>query len=335
MPRLVGQVGVSLFEKHVDPSRQIPIKKILICRPNQRLGNLLLTTPLIQELELNFPNCEIDVIVKGPLAKTIFKSYKSINKVIILPRKPFKALIKYLRVWLSVYFKTYDLVINAVDGSSSGRLLTKTAKAPYKIFGDFDVENQKSRTDFIHISKRPIYNLRHYLTRVGHQSLTSKISCLDLKLTQDELKEGKKILNNLVGFKKPTIAIFTYATGPKCYSKSWWANLYELLVENFTNTHHILEILPVENVSQIDFKTKTYYSKDVREICSVIAHCKLFIGADSGMMHLASASKTKTVGLFSVTNKKEYGVYGNGSYNIDTNKDNLEAEILKIKQQYI
>ena len=34
------------------------ISKILICRPNQRLGNLLLITPLIQEIEPVSPNAK-------------------------------------------------------------------------------------------------------------------------------------------------------------------------------------------------------------------------------------------------------------------------------------
>ena len=37
------------------------IKKILVCRPNHRLGSLLLLQPLVQELESTFPNSKIDL----------------------------------------------------------------------------------------------------------------------------------------------------------------------------------------------------------------------------------------------------------------------------------
>jgi predicted Rossmann-fold nucleotide-binding protein len=59
-----------------------------------------------------------------------------------------------------------------------------------------------------------------------------------------------------------------------------------------------LIVLPVENVSQIGFKAPTFYSKDVREIGALMANTEVFIGGDSGIMHLASASKVSTVGLF-------------------------------------
>jgi ADP-heptose:LPS heptosyltransferase len=44
--------------------------------------------------------------------------------------------------------------------------------------------------------------------------------------------------------------------------------------------------------------SKHPYSKDVREIGALMANTEVFIGGDSGIMHLASASKVSTVGLF-------------------------------------
>ena len=80
----------------------------------------------------------------------------------------------------------------------------------------------------------------------------------------------------------------------------------------------------MENVSQIGFKAPSFYSKDIREIASVIANTELFIGADSGIMHLASSSQTPTVGLFSRSNNNKYEPYNNNSVAINTNKGNIK-----------
>ena len=40
------------------------VKRVLISRPNHRLGNLLLITPLVQEVQTLFPNATIDVFIK-------------------------------------------------------------------------------------------------------------------------------------------------------------------------------------------------------------------------------------------------------------------------------
>ena len=49
-----------------------------------------------------------------------------------------------------------------------------------------------------------------------------------------------------------------------------------------------------------------------------MANVDVFVGADSGIMHLSSASKAPTIGLFSVSNLKKYEPYGNGSVGLDT-----------------
>jgi hypothetical protein len=40
---------------------------------------------------------------------------------------------------------------------------------------------------------------------------------------------------------------------------------FAALLQEFPD-YNIIEILPVENVSQIEFKSPTFYSKDIREI---------------------------------------------------------------------
>ena len=91
--------------------------------------------------------------------------------------------------------------------------------------------------------------------------------------------------------------------------------------------YNIIEILPIENISKIAFKTPVFYSKDIREMGSLLANVDLFIGADSGIMHLASAVHVPTVGLFSVTQECVYERYDNNSMAINTNTSSVEEWI--------
>ncbi|MFH7016915.1 glycosyltransferase family 9 protein [Flavobacterium sp. FlaQc-47] len=318
MRTLTKNIGKSGSLEDIILVDKTDIKRILICRPNGRLGNLLLITPLVQEVTEIFPNCKVDLFVKGTLAPIIFENYKNIDKIIDLPKKPFKNLLKYLNVWISIKRQKYDIAINVDQNSSSGRLAVQFSNAKYKFFGDSNEESQLLKNDYEHIAKYPVYNFRHYLTKLRFPKSNKIIAPLDLKLTPSEIAEGKEILNDLFHNDKKTICIFTYATGDKCLSTDWWENFYSKLKEEYTN-YNIIEILPVENVSQIAFKAPTFYSKDVREIGSVIANSNLFIGADSGIMHLASASQTPTIGLFSGTSIKKYEPYDNCSIAIDVN----------------
>jgi ADP-heptose:LPS heptosyltransferase len=291
------------------------------------LGNQLLIIPLIQEISETFPNCKIDLFVKGNLGPVLFKNFEKIGKIIRLPRNHFKHVIQYILAWLQIKQEHYDIVVNVVRNSSSGRLATKFANSRFKFYGAAEKDFQLTYSDYKHIAKYPVYDFRNYLSRLGIPSAYNDIPLLDIKLNPVEIREGKRILQTLVGNEEKIISLFTYATGKKCYTEAWWLGFYNKL-KSYYPSFKIIEVLPVENISNISSKEPTFYSKDIRVIGAVIANTSVFIGADSGMMHLASAVKTPTIGLFSITNPKVYAPYNNNSCGINTTGLALH-EILK------
>lgn len=315
---LTKNIGSSQKDLHRVIEDRAIIKRILICRPNARLGNLLLITPLIKEVSIAFPQAQIDLFVKGGLMPVILKNYKQIGEIIMLPKKPFNSLFAYIKVWLRIERKKYDMAINVDNVSSSGRLAVERSKATFKFYGDDLNENGIKAKDYAHIAKYPVYNFRDFLRSVSVKCADGPVPETDLQLSDSELGQGKKILSDTFDNHRKTIAIFTYATGEKCYSVLWWSDFYELLKTKYERDYNILEILPVENVSQIGFEAASFYSKDIREIGAVLANTILFIGADSGIMHLANAAHTTTLGLFSASSLQKYEPYGYGSKGIDT-----------------
>ena len=306
------------------------VKKVLVSRPNHRLGNNLLMTPLITEISEIFPNAEIHLFTKGNLADTVFENYKNVTRLIKLPRKPFKNLIDYFSCWTSILNEKYDIAINTNRVSSSGKLAVKLSRSNYKFYNILN-ENSKSFDDYSHNAKNPIYNLRHQIKNKINR-FNKKIPKLDIKLRDYEIENGKKLLKSMFRDQKPVISIFTFATGEKCYNKTWWKDLY-FKIKKLENNYNILEILPAENVSQIDFAAKSYYSRDIREIASVMYNVKVFIGADSGMLHLAHSSSVTTIGLFNITESEFYGVYGDNNISIDTNDNNSDYIINTIMKR--
>lgn len=331
MRMLTKNIGASQVGQGAGSSEKIEISRVLICRPNHRLGNLLLITPLLQEISETYPHAKIDLFVKGNLAPLVFKNYDNINRIIQLPKKPFSDISKYLKGWLTIKKNRYDIVINVVNNSSSGRLSAQFANAKFKFFGDVDEQIQLKYKDSAHIAKFPVYSLRNYLTTLGLNASEKQVATLNLKLSPSEVAEGKSLLKNLVKNDKSTICLFTNATGAKIYPEEWWTDFYERLKTGFPE-FNIIEVLPVENSSQIGFKAPTYSNKDIRVVGSLIANTDVFIGADSGMMHLASASQTPTVGLFKMANMDSYEPYNNKSFAINTNIINTEDLIEMFKK---
>lgn len=331
MHRLTKNIGKAYKDPALDASKKLDIKKILIIRPNHRLGNQLLLTPIVQEVMSTFPSCKIDLFVKGGVAIPVFKNYKEINKIIQLPKKPFNHLLKYAMGWISIKKTKYDLVINGDKNSSSGRLLTQLSMSTIKVFGDVHEEIQKKYPDYEHISKYPVYNLRHHLEKLGFGECHKAMPVLDIKLDENEISEGGKLLHKIIKNNNKTICIYTNATGEKCYSENWWKTFYERLLKEFPH-YNIIEMLPIENISKINFKAPHFYSKDIREMGAIIKNTSVFIAADNGVMHLASATLTPTVGFFSVTDPNVYAPYGNGSVALNTNETTLDDWMASINK---
>ena len=292
--------------------------RILICRPNHRLGNLLLITPIVQEVSNIFPKCRIDLFVKGKVAGSLFKNYENVENIIQLPKRPFQHILSYINGWIQIRKNRYDIAVNVDQSSSSGRLSVLFANSRSKILGSVIDELRKKYADYDHHAKFPVYNLWKHLGLIRLYEGENRMPPVDLKLEASEIAEGQKILRDLVRNENLTICLFTFATGQKCYSQQWWVHFYEKLRAEFPHVN-IIEILPLHKVSGLSSRIASFYSTDIREIGSVIANCALFIGADSGIMHLASSVKTPTVGLFSVTDQTRYAPYQNNSTAFNTN----------------
>ncbi|WP_282123413.1 glycosyltransferase family 9 protein [Algibacter mikhailovii] len=327
---LAKGVGNSYTEPAYGSCDVLKVKKVLIIRPNHRLGNQLLLTPLVQEVINVFPNCEIDLFVKGGVAHPVFENYKEVVNVIKLPKRPWSHIVKYISSWASIKQRKYDFVINGDRTSSSGRLLTQIAKADFKIFGEVDDSEFKHLEGYQHISIYPVYNLRLYLKNLGvNIQVENKVPVLDVKLNDQEIAKGKQVLNGVVPGDKETICIYTNATGDKCYSEEWWGTFYERLLKEYPD-YNIIEMLPIENISKINFKSPNFYSQDIREMAAIIRNTSVFIAADNGVMHLASASLAPTVGFFSVTNMEMYKPYGSKNIGLQTNKTKIDYWITAI-----
>ncbi len=304
------------------------ITRILIIRPNHRLGNQLLLSPLVQEIHNQIPNCEIDLLVNGGLSKILYQNYHYVHLVHNLPKKPIKNLFLYLKTSFKVLRKRYDLGISGCEDSNSGKIFLKLSRCNHKIYDSGMYKENKP----CHIAQYPIYNLLMNQNINVHNKQIDYPK-IDLLLSAEEINIGKQILHKMVSKDKAVVAIFTNATGTKKLSKEWWKRLYRTLKNELPDVN-ILEILPKENISQIDFKSAHYLSSDLREIASVIENCSLFIGTDSGMMHLAASTSTPTTGLFSVTKPEIYEPYGNNKRSILID-DSSQDEIINFSKKIL
>jgi ADP-heptose:LPS heptosyltransferase len=326
MRKMTRNLGITRISLPSDVTPPQKIERVLVCRPNHRLGNLLLITPLLREVEETLPHARVDLFVKGTIAPVLFKNYSSVNRIIQLPKKPLKNIFRYVHGWIIIKRCRYDLVINVVNHSSSGKVSARFANSKFRFMGDMDEKIRLRYSDYHHMAKYPVYSFRHYISKLGFETSKGPVPELDLKLSEEEIAEGDVAVRDLVKNEKRTICLYTYATGAKRYSRAWWETFYGRLKVKYPD-HNIIEVLPIENVSQISFSAPSMYSRDLRRIASFIANTEVFIAADSGMMHLASAAHVPTVGLFKADNMPVYAPFNNKSLGINTDTTDTEDVI--------
>jgi ADP-heptose:LPS heptosyltransferase len=316
--RVFRKVGRGLCEPGGLPT--IGIHRVLVCRPNHRLGNSILISPLIAEIETLYPGAEIDIVGSQATA-CLYENRFSVHDVFVLPRKIVRHLWASARALRALRRCRYDLAIDACNGSQSGRIALVLAHARYKLGFPDRRTNPESAWHMLawprHLADRSVFLLRQ--AYAGKTVVDYPL--LNLDLTLHEKQEAARVLARVCGAasgtRGMTVAIFPNATGAKCYSESWWGQFVDTL-QSLCPQVRLVDLLAAHGRSQLGSRLTPFYSQSLRRLAAVIACMDGFISADCGVMHLAAASGTPTLGLFSVTDPAKYAPCGGANAALDT-----------------
>jgi heptosyltransferase-3 len=305
------------------------VHRILLCRLVHTLGDALYLTPLIQEIDVQYPGAQIDIITASDVAEDIYRGYLQVKNLYSLPAHVVRHPMRSWRTIKAMRRIHYDLAIDTCTESQSGRLLTILANATHKL-GYSDLKKIGYMTHPVVIPEVPVHKaqLPVYLLRAASCSasaLSQPYPVLDIALSVEEKHRGNLILKRVVSSGRkneisvPIIGVFANATGAKSFSSEWWFAFVVALRHHFKG-YGLIEFLPVSGRSILGHRCPTYFFSNVRQLGSVISALSIFISPDCGVMHLASASGATTVGLFSVTDAALWGPYGPTDRAIITNE---------------
>ena len=293
------------------------IHRVLVCRFVHTLGDSLTLTPLLTELADVYPGAEVDIVSGCAVADALYGAFPNVSTTFRLPRHVAGHVLASAHALHDMRRKCYDLVIDPDPQSQSGRLLALSAHATYSL-GYVGPKKSGKLTHGVavpagvrHKAMTPVYLLR---AAIGEQPSARTYPQPGLMLTNAELEAGRQTVHRLFGTAHsdkagPRIAIFANATRDKLLALDWWQVFIDTLRDCVPDCE-ILEILPAFGTSMLRDRFSCFYSSDVRKMAAVIANLDAYVSADCGVMHLAWASGTPTVGLFRVTDPREWGPFG-------------------------
>lgn len=305
------------------------IKKVLIFRLDERIGNGLLLLPLINGIQNSSPDIEIDVLVHHPVAN-LFRKYHSGQFMNIWPYHQKKLLYKpwnMLRLIKKLRRQQFDLVINCTnpdDFSTSQALFGKILKG--KLTAGFYTEKEGNFVNDIQVKST---TQKHYsdamLDLWRHFDRDAKYFPAGLVLAKSKMPQqtgkilfwlgathGKElsfeILNIVMNEIESVLGIkVDFALGPA--------------------DRHILNNYP-EKIS----KRVIFWSSPLDETVLFFHKYKIFISTDTGPMHLAAAFNLPTISIFTKVNIEQYG-YSNGKTQFSLLILEEEKELNKLKEQ--
>lgn len=312
--RIIATVAAADSSPALDGSRlnSDAVRTILVCRPNAKLGNTLLLTPLLTELHRQYPNASIDLVSSYPRAAQLLRGLPGLRCVLPLSHRPAAAPINYLRQLIRMRHERYDLAIDPSPQSISGRMTLWFSRSQHRL--GFTGQNLSLTLTHgcpppdttLHESLRPLALLRSIVTDESDM----QPPLLHLPLNEAERAAGRAAIQatrSVSGDRSLyVIGYFTDAVGRKELDQRWWRAFWALF-QSIEPDALPVEFLRWRPNERIDARHGTLAILCPKQMAAAIAELDLFICADTGPMHLASATPVPTIGLFTITDPERYG----------------------------
>lgn len=273
--------------------------KILVSRL-QFIGDIVLTTPVVEVLREKFPHAVIDYLGSKD-GVTLLQNNPNLNEVIPYDLAA-NEVIEQLRIVSKLRKKKYDVAID-LFGNPRSAIAIFLSGVKMRIGGSFGWR-AKTYTHPIVITERLTavdFHLR-YLKPLGINASYRKPKIF---LDADEKDIAIKYLaSGGIDNSKLKIGIHIGATWPaKVWLPEYFARLAELSVEKLDAqvivTYGPKDIRYLERFSsEARMKLTTIVPQGLRRLASIISQCDVYVSNDAAPMHISAAVGTPTIGIF-------------------------------------
>ena len=306
------------------------IKSVLLIRQDNRIGNIIFITSLINLIEKEL-NVKPDVIL-GEKFNGILKNNPHINKLLVYSQKKFlKNPILFFKFIKTMKEKQYDLIIDCKNAFSfNNSLITLLANGKVKI--GFENIYSNKYLDYA-VDGRELVNLHEseYLAApfLKYFKIDSPVPEMNYYLNNDKIQ----ITKNPESKNKKQIGIHIGGRG----QKSLDIEIINDILEKFTN-YDVKIIYGPDEIEKLKFikdkeNIERIFPKTIDDLAVLINTLDVFITPDTGPLHVASALNKNIIALFTGDTFQRYGPRtSKKSLCIDVSTESKEITINKIAE---
>ena len=258
--------------------------RILFVTSN-RLGDAILSTGLLDYLIRTYPDARITVVC-GPVAEGVFARMPNRERTIVLEKRPYG--LHWLPLWAKTVTTCWDLVVD-IRASALSWLVPTRRRAVMRKAAGHKTEQLAAMLN-LHPSPLPV----------------AWIAPEDYARAASLLPPDRRII----------VLAPTANWAPKVWPADRFAAAFQALAAGTAQAVVIAGPGDTERAMAAPLLAALPGSIDLigrlslPEVAACLSRASLFIGNDSGLMHLAAAAGAPTIGLFGPTSAAEYGPVG-------------------------
>jgi ADP-heptose:LPS heptosyltransferase len=311
-----------------------PDSKVLFIRASA-VGDVLNTLPTVEAVRAAYPGLFIAYLVDERSVDMV-KGHPAIDHIHFFPRKRWLSMVKKPSQWGSLlgevkqFFseiraQRYDVLVDLHRNLKGGIIgLFSGAKLRVGLAPPFTMEGNQY---FTHVQVRPppgaVHFAEHFLALARHLGAHEKAPLFRLPPSPQSVQAVENFLKEKSLARYAVLHPGTSAYGKlKRWPPEWFAQLAVRLGKEL-NLKSVIAWGPgegplaegivgeSEGQSVLSFETRS-----LLELAELIRRAKLFVGCDSGPMHLSGVVGTPCVALFGPKDPNIYGVYRHPHYRV-------------------
>lgn len=298
------------------------VKNILIVKLSA-IGDVIHALPVAHALKQCFPQSRITWIVEKP-AYDLLTNNPNIDEIIIFEKAKYKSVKGLLQngraLMKNLHSKQFDLAID-LQGLFKSAAISWLSGAKERLV----YCNAREMSHFIgkrvcgeyssgHIVERYLDVARYLGSEIQRPEFTLNITDAEAELTQKiATKAG-------LDLKQPYVVLAPGTNWPnKCWPLLHFSklanrltamNLIPVIVGGPSDQRLAAEISSGANIPTVDLTGKT----SLKQLAFIIRQARVFVGGDTGPMHLAAALGTPLVAMFGPTDSERNGPYGSNHF---------------------
>jgi len=278
------------------------------------IGDVLLATPTVHAIKAARPDVRVTMMVNRG-TEDVLSGNPDMDDIVVLDKG---SLVAQWRLIAGLRRRRFDTVIDLTDGDRSA-FLSWISGAPVRIgFNDEHRWRGRCYTQVI----QPVPGMRHRIDRdlevLKPINIQAGPKDLQLWLTPEEEGSADQLLDQLGVQRSQSIVMLQ--PGARYWFKAWPPERFAELADRLMSQYGCQVLIggsdqDIDLAQQIRQMAKCRPiimagRTTIKQFAAIAKKSALFIGGDTGAMHIASAVGTPVVALFGPSSPREWGPHG-------------------------